>query len=504
MPDYLQQTLADVGPVLLNVLAAILILFVGYLLAKVFARLVRRGLGRTSIDERIAGALSGDRPVSLSRVVSKGVFYVVLLLALIASLQVLNLTFVTEPINAFLSSIFAYMPKVIAALVLAAAAYIVASVLRVLSRKALKATNVDARLAADDHAVDSVPVSETISTAVYYLVFLLFLPAILGSLEMRGLLSPVEGLVDELLAFLPNLFAAAVILVIGYFVAKLIRKIVTNLLAAAGTDKLAERVGLSSVLGTQRLSSAIGTVVYVLVLLPVLVASLNALAIDAVTGPASQMLDLVMSAIPKLFAAGVVLAIAYVVGRLVAGLITNLLAGIGFDRVLANVGLLKSTAPDSRVASNTVGTVVLVAVMLFAAMEAANLMGFAALTGIIQEFLGFAGQLALGLVIFALGLFISNVAYKAVNSSGLKQAALLAMTTRISIIVLAGAMALRQMGLANSIINLAFGLILGAIAVAAAVAFGIGGRDVAKGYLERTVGKFSASRKRSSDTTVTV
>ena len=68
------------------------------------------------------------------------------------------------------------------------------------------------------------------------------------------------------------------------------------------------------------------------------------------------------------------------------------------------------------------------------------------------------------------------------RSSGATQSNLLALTARISIIVLAGAMALRQMGLANEIINLVFGLLLGA--VAAALAFGLGGRDVAGRTIE--------------------
>jgi len=48
-------------------------------------------------------------------------------------------------------------------------------------------------------------------------------------------------------------------------------------------------------------------------------------------------------------------------------------------------------------------------------------------------------------------------------------------------------MALRQMGLANEIVNMAFGLLLGAVAVAVALAFGLGGREVAARGLEEWV-----------------
>jgi hypothetical protein len=125
-----------------------------------------------------------------------------------------------------------------------------------------------------------------------------------------------------------------------------------------------------------------------------------------------------------------------------------------------------------------------VAIMFFATIEAARLLGFVLLADLISQFIAFAAQVILGLIIFAVGLYLANLAAKTVEASGTTQAGLLALATRLSILVLAGAMALRQMGLANEIINLAFGLLLGAIAVAAALAFGLGGRETAARHLE--------------------
>ena len=131
-----------------------------------------------------------------------------------------------------------------------------------------------------------------------------------------------------------------------------------------------------------------------------------------------------------------------------------------------------------------VGTIVLAAIMLFATMEAAGLLGFEMLGTLISGFLVFAGQGLLGLVIIAVGMFIANLAADLIRSSGIGQARLLALVARISILMLAGAMGLSRMGLANEIIQLAFGLILGAVMIAAAIAFGIGGRDFAARQLE--------------------
>jgi predicted permease len=102
----------------------------------------------------------------------------------------------------------------------------------------------------------------------------------------------------------------------------------------------------------------------------------------------------------------------------------------------------------------------------------------------LAQFTGFAGQVILGLIIFAIGLYLANLVSTTVRASDAPNAGLLALAARIAILVLAGAMALRQMGLANEIVNLAFGLLLGAIAVAVALAFGLGGRDIAARELE--------------------
>ncbi|MBU4226230.1 MAG: mechanosensitive ion channel, partial [Chloroflexi bacterium] len=323
-----------------------------------------------------------------------------------------------------------------------------------------------------------------LSEAVYWLVFLLFLPAVLSALALEGLLGPVQGMIDKILTFLPNIFAAGLILAVGWFAARIVKRIVTNLLVAIGIDRLSERVGLTTVLGKQQLSGLIGLVLYVLILVPVLIAALNALGLEAITRPASDMLKQIFTALPAIFAGALVLIIAYIVGRVVAGLVANLLTGFGFDNVLTQLGFRKQPAEARWTPSQIVGHLILVTLMLFAAIEAFRLVGFTLLADLVAQFTVFAGHIVMGLIIFAIGLFLANLAAKTVQESGVAQAGLLAWAARVSILVLAGAMALWQMGLANEVINLAFSLLLGAIAVAIALAFGLGGREIAARELE--------------------
>ncbi len=464
---------------------ALAILVLGWLVALVAATVVKRALKRTTVDNRLARWVMGDekgQPIAIEGWVSRAVYYLLLAFVAVAFLNALNLTMVSQPLVGLLNQVLAYVPQVAGAVVLLVVAWAVATMLRRVVAGALSMAKLDDRIGGSAGLVEAAhpPLSRTLADTVYWLVFLLFLPNILETLSLRSLLAPIQNLLDRILGLLPNLLAALAILAVGWFVARVVQRIVTNLLAAAGADAMADRAGLGAVLGSRGLSGLVGLVTYVFILVPVVVSALNALQLEAVTAPASRMLGRVMEALPALFAAALLLTIAYFVARLVAGLLTSVLTGAGFDGLLGRVGLARpGTVKDGRTPSAIVGALAVVAIMLFAAIEAAGLLGFHNLAGLLSGFVAFAGHLVLGLVVFGVGLYLARVAADAIRASRSAQSGTLALAARVSIIVLAGAMALRQMGLANEIIELAFGSLLGAIAVAVALAFGLGGRDLA-------------------------
>ena len=199
------------------------------------------------------------------------------------------------------------------------------------------------------------------------------------------------------------------------------------------------------------------------------------------------MLDSILQAIPNIFAAALVIAIAFVVGRLVAGLISRILSSIGFDRVLVWLGIGAERAEGAWTPSGVVGYVILVAMLLFATMEGLQLLGFEALADLVSRSTVFAAQILFGLAVFAVGLILSNLAVRAVVATGIVNATLLSVIARASILVLAGAMALLQMGIADQIVIVAFAMLGGALAVAAAIAFGLGGREPARQLMDEWI-----------------
>lgn len=474
-----------VGNAVPNIILAVIILLIGWLLAWLIARAVRFLMRKSGLGVRLAGKVEAKdqaRVTAIDDGVAKIVFWVLMIFVFVAALEVLGLQLIATPLSNMLNDFLAYIPNLLGALILTLLAWGLASLLRMIVTAALTRTTLDSRVGGElaaDQGPKPVPVGRTIGEAVYWLVFLLFLPAILGTLNLGGLLIPVQNMLNEILLFLPNLLAAAIIALVAWFVARIVRRILTSLLVAVGLDRLGDRLGAAKVLGRQTLSGLIGLVAYILILIPGVIAALDALKLNAITLPAISMLARFLNALPAIFAAAVVVIIAYIVGRLVANLVAALLANIGFDGVLVRLRL-STSQPDGRwTPSKIVGNVVLVAILLVGVVQAFTLLGFPALVTLTAGFLVFAGHVLLGLVIFALGLLLSEAVARAVKGSSMANAGLVATGTRAVILLLAGAMALTQMGVANQIIVVGFALLLGSVAVAVAVAFGVGGRGVA-------------------------
>jgi hypothetical protein len=484
MQQLVDQITRTVGGFLPNLVAALAILILGWLGALLIAAIVRGVLNRTTLDNRLAnwaGLGKDQADFKIETMVSKGVYYLIMVFVLVAFFQTLGLTVITAPLNGLLNELFVFVPNLLGAGALLLVAWLVATALKFIISKALGATQLDNRLSSQAGLKEDeqVPLSQTLANVVYWFVFLLFLPAILGALNMQGLLDPVQGMLDNLLGYLPNLLGAAIIVAVGWFVARIIRQIVTGLLVAAGADRLGERIGLGTAVEGQTLSGIIGTVLYALVLIPAVIAGLNALQIEAISGPATNMLNTLLDAIPAIFGAMIVLGVTYLIGKLVAGLVTNVLTSVGFNRVLALIGLGSEPQEGQRTPAEVVGYLVLIGLMLFATIEAADLLNFGIVADLVAEFLSFAAQVVLGIIIFGLGLYLANLARNVIVSTAGAQANLLSRAAYLAIIVLAAAMGLRQMGIADDIVNLAFGLLLGAIAVAVALAFGLGAREIA-------------------------
>jgi hypothetical protein len=461
---------SSVGEILPGLVGGLLAIVIGWFIAIIARAAVRRGANALNLNER----LGGGQQVDVASILGKTVYWVVIAFTILAFLTAVELNTVATPLQGLLNKLMAFLPNILAGLALALVAWVLATVVRTGTRAALGATTLDDKVS--EHAGMS-SMSENLSQVIYWVIWLLFLPAILGTLQLSGLLEPVEEMTEVVLSMIPNIVAAALIGVIGWFVARIVRDLLANLLSATGVDRLGETLGLS---GTLTLSRLIALVVYVLILVPAIIGALNALKLDSLTQPATAMLDSFLAAIPNVFAAGVILTIAVVIARFAADLARQLLSGAGFDALPERMGIAGVFSGDYK-PSHLVGQLIVFFTVLFASVEAANRVGFSAFSGIVATFIEFGGQVLLGTLIIAVGFWLSNIAHGALSRAGSSAAANIG---RFAILGLVLAMGLRAMGLADDIVNLAFGLTLGSVAIAVALSFGLGGREAAGRQME--------------------
>ena len=464
--DSLQNTLGANIP---QILGALVILILGWLAAVVIKAAVRKALGALGMNNRFAG-LTGTG-VDIEGAVGLGVFWVVILLTMMAVFNSLDLALVSGPFAAITTQLFEFAPRLVGGLLLAMVAWLLASVVRAVTQKLLDKTELDEKLSAQ---ADMAPMSQSLAGALFWLVILLFVPAILGALDMQGMLTPLTGMVTKGLDFLPNVVAALVVGGVGWIVATVLRKLTTNLSHTAGIDTLGNKAGL---VDSVKLSQVAGLLVFVTVFVPSLIAALDALKIEAISGPATHMLDQILAAVPHIIAAGLILVLTWFVARFASVLLASLLGAMGFDTLPARIGMEQAFAKVP--ASHFVGHVVMFFAMLFASVEAANQLGFSQVSDVVTTFITFAGDILLGSVILVIGFWLAGVAYNAIDRASGANSSGLARIARYAILALVIAMGLRAMGIADDIVNLAFGLTLGAIAVAVALSFGLGGREAA-------------------------
>ena len=466
---------------------ALAVLVGGWIIAFAISVICRKILERFQLDKHISHISGGSEKSDFhfAHVISRVIFYVLFLLVLVAFFRLLGLPQVTEPLGLLLNKVLIFLPKIVAAALVLLIAWVLATVLRFLIVKVLNAAKIDKSIAKHAHLeAEQTQLSESIGTVIYWLIFLLFLPHVLVTLDLEMVVSPFQDIIQQLLGFLPNAFGASIILLFGWIFARICKQVVSSLLLSMGTERFSHKVGLKALMGAD-LSVVLSKIVYALILIPTIIASLKALQISAISEPATQMLTVGMNAIPYIFAAGIILIIAFVVARLVGSLVENILTGIGFNRFFVALGFSKSAnleGPQSP--SHIVGIVTVVTIMLFAFVEAGEVLGFTTVSALIGQLIAFLGQVVLGIIIFGIGMYFAQLAHKIILATGGSVAVPLAQVAKIAIIVLAASMGVAQMGIAQDTINLTLSLVIGAIALAIALAFGFGSKEIAARELE--------------------
>lgn len=483
MDNFFMNFNQTLGSSVVTMIGALVIFLVGWILAGVIGSMVHKLFTKLQLNQKMNA--STGKTYDITTLLSRVAFWFVFIIGISASLSFLRLDAISVPFANMINQVLLFIPNLIGAGALAVVGFVIATIARTALNSVLNRTTLDEKLSQEAGVA---PMSENIANIAYWFILLMFLPMILGQLGLTGLLTPVNGMIGKTLDFIPNIVVAGVLFFVGFVIAKILRGIVTNVVSSLNIQALTDKAGISNKL---QLPNMAGSLVYLLVIITTIIMALDALKIESISRPATNMLNQIMTAIPNIIAAAAILGLTYYIMRIVANVVKGLLENTGVNDLPAKLGLqnvLNSENKESQCncpskVSDMVGHLLVFFALLFASIEASNLLGFKHISDLISMFIEFGAQILLGAVILSVGFWLANLLSGMVLRSP-SGSTFLANLVRVLIMGLVLAMGLRAMGIADSIVNLAFGLTLGSVAVAFALAFGLGGRDAAARLLK--------------------
>jgi hypothetical protein len=300
-------------------------------------------------------------------------------------------------------------------------------------------------------------------------------------------------MMNKFMEYLPNIIAAIVILVIGLFVAKIVKELLIPLFKKLNIDSYLEKIGLVN--GKVSIAEVFANALYVLILIPVCIAALDALKIEAISKPAIGMLNSILVFIPRVVVAIVILFVGKFIASLVKGLLEKVLESIGTDKVVNNILKESNTKTNKEFSlSSVIANIVSFVIILFFLVEGINILQLEVLTKIGNSIISYIPYALSSAIIMGIAIIAGNFVENAINNR-FEDNKIVALIVKVVIIVVGVFLTLYQLGIAKELVNSAFIIVVGAFAVAFAIAFGVGGRDFASHMLNKLENKIDNKKE---------
>lgn len=405
--------------------------------------------------------------------------------------------------NNLWSSFNAALPGIIGAIVLLIVAILVAVLVKYLVNKGMHAIKFNftlVRWKAATTPEEGSRLIKSVAKILFYIVFLSFVPAILVRLGLGEITAPIINMYNNFLAFLPNLLAALVILVIGYFVAKFVRELVQSVLETINIDHFANKYAVDADTTPQDLreqkhtiAKVLANTVFVIILIPVITLALETLNIDTLSEPIVNVLNQVLTALPFVIVAVILLIIGGYISKIVGNLVEGLLDNSGINKYSKYLNMYGNASISI---SELVGIIVKVVLMTFFIVEAINTLHLEVLNMVGTAIIAYMPSVLITIIILGIGVFGGNalsVFIKKSTGSGLTGE-----LVKYIIYILVIFMSLDQLKFASTIVTTTFLFIIGGLSIAFALAFGLGGREFAKYHLSKFSKKIDEETSKGS------
>lgn len=384
--------------------------------------------------------------------------------------------YLTELFNNLTASFGESLSGVIAAVLILIIGWFIAGFVKRMTTKLIKKTGVDDKL-----KNSSLKLSSFIGKLLYFLVMIFVFMLALGKLGLTDVLDPIKNLLNGFTNYIPNIIGAGLVAYIGYMLATIVSELVE--LSGDTIKKFTPKLKLPENLDVVKI---LKKVVFIFVFIPLLISAFHILDMKAISEPATTMLSSFFEAIPRILVATIIIIIFVFVGRFVAQLLKDLLQSLNVDGLVSKMNMTEYVGTKS--VAKLISNIAYALIVVFGMLTAFEKLEFTQLTEIIDTVLAYAGKILFGIVIIGIGLIISNLFTKALNS---KNNPFVVSIVKISIIAIFLAIGLRSMGIADEIVNLAFGITLGTVALTVVLSFGLGGREAAGKQMGKILEKFN-------------
>jgi len=303
----------------------------------------------------------------------------------------------------------------------------------------------------------------------------------LEKLGMTNVLEPIKEMLNKFLGFIPNIIGAGLVGYIGYMLANVVSELVG--LSGNTIQGMLPKLRLPETLDVVGI---LKKVVFIIIFIPLLISALNILSIETISVPATLMLSTFFLAVPKIILAAIILMVFVFVAKFVSSFLKDILIGMNLDATLEKMNM-KSLFGNANVAGG-ISKIVYTFIVLFGLVTALEKLDFDQLTYIVDTVIEYGGRILFGIVIIAIGMWLANLLTSTIAKGNNM---FVTSIVKISIIAIFLAIGLRSMGIADEIVNLAFGITLGTVALTIVLSFGLGGREAAGRQMAKILEKFN-------------
>jgi hypothetical protein len=401
--------------------------------------------------------------------------------------------------NDFTDQLTNSLPDILMGVVFLVIALVLGYVVKTLIVKGTRKLKLGRKLG--NNSEDARSITELLGKLGFIITVLFFLPGIFDRFGLSSISEPLTGMVSTFFGFIPRLIGAGLLLFFGFVVAKVAQQLFKAFLKKMRVDRLKEKMGMDTNSVAENSSSLYiadlgGKVLYVVVLIPFIIAALEVLNIRAITDPAITMLNSITAVIPQLIAAGVLILIGIFIAKLIGDLVESLIEGFGLSRQVAEA--MDEPKVNQFNLAKTIGIIVKALIILFFTVQAFELIGLGIFNTIGTAIIAYLPFVLKAIIILFGGYVLGSMAKKFIVNT-LPDARFAGVIVKFTILSLAALIALSSLGIGTLFIQVLFVAIVAASAVAFAIAFGVGGRGFASNMLKKLENKMDENKDQMKD-----